>query len=193
MPPAHEPDRGQSAVVLLAGVALVALLAAAVAHMGGTVVDHARARTAADAAALAGLSGGEAAARQAALRNGGALVAYTRAGGPEGDVVVTVTVGRASATARAGWGGRARVTGARHAERARATEPGPGFNTLAIRGSQRPGWSHRSRCGRAGSSHVAAHHRGRDRCGNRRRPERQPQPPVPFAAPAEPGGQRSRS
>jgi hypothetical protein len=184
-------------VLLLAGVALVAVLAVAVARVGGAVVDHARARTAADAAAIAGVAGGERAARDAALRNGGALVAFRRVGDPDGDVVVTVTVGRASASARAGWGGRGRATGSRHGERARATEPALGFNTLDSRGTQRPGWSHRSRCGRAGSSHAAARHcaggRGGGRCGDRCRPEWEPQPPVPAAAPAESGWQRPRS
>jgi hypothetical protein len=62
------------------------------------VIDGARARTAADAAALAGAAEGRPAAAALARVNGGRLVAY-RAEGPS--VVVTVAVGRARATARA--------------------------------------------------------------------------------------------
>jgi len=80
-------------VVVLAGVILLAL-----AREGGIAVEAARARTAADAAALAGAAEGRAAAVRLADANDGRLLRYR----PEGrDVVVTVRVGRADATARA--------------------------------------------------------------------------------------------
>ena len=61
---------------------------------GRALEDRARARTAADAAALAGAAEGEAAARRLAAANGGRLVEFRR----EGDeVVVRVRVGVAAA------------------------------------------------------------------------------------------------
>ncbi len=91
-------DRGQSAPLLLAVVALAALLAVAVAQAGGRVVDHQRARTAADAAALAGAAGGLSAAQRVAAANGARLVDLAR----DGDVVlVRVAVGEITASARA--------------------------------------------------------------------------------------------
>jgi hypothetical protein len=91
-------DRGQATplvavALLLAGVATLAL----VAH-GGRVVDAARARTAADAAALAGAAEGRTAADRLAEANGGRITAYRAEGR---DVVVAVVVGGATARARA--------------------------------------------------------------------------------------------
>jgi len=77
-------------------VAVVAALA--LAQMSAVVGDRARARTAADAAALAGVVDGEAAARRLAAANRGTLVSFTVT---DGDVLVRVLVGRATASARA--------------------------------------------------------------------------------------------
>lgn len=91
-------DGGQALplVVLL----VLALLAGAVvlAEVGLALEERARARTAADAAALAGAAAGEDAAGELAAANGGVLEEFRREG-PE--VEVTVRVGRARAVARA--------------------------------------------------------------------------------------------
>ena len=91
-------ERGQ-AVPLLAAVVVVAGLAVlGLGVVGRRTVDAARARTAADAAALAGVVDGEAAARRLAAANRGTLVSFTVT---DGDVLVRVLVGRATASARA--------------------------------------------------------------------------------------------
>lgn len=91
-------ERGQAVplVVALVVVAVVALLA--VGRYAAGVVDAARARTAADAAALAGAAEGQAAATAAAAANGGRLVAFARYGGRV-EVVVVVGVARVRAAA----------------------------------------------------------------------------------------------
>ena len=84
---------------------LVALLFAVVAgavllltQLGAVAADRAHARTAADAAALAGAAGGEPAARSVAVANHATLESFA----PQGDEVeVTVRVDDARATARA--------------------------------------------------------------------------------------------
>jgi len=85
-------------VLVAAGLVLAAAVVLAVVAAGGLVVDGARARTAADAAALAGAADGREAAVEVAQANGGRLVAF-RAEGPA--VTVTVALGRARVTARA--------------------------------------------------------------------------------------------
>lgn len=67
-------------------------------RVGPVLDDAARARTAADAAALAGAVDGRVAARALAEANGGELVAFVPE--PNG-VTVVVRVGRVSARARA--------------------------------------------------------------------------------------------
>jgi hypothetical protein len=67
-------------------------------RLGEEAVDRARARTAADAAALAGVTGGEPVAADTARANGGQLVSFAEAGGA---TEVRVRVGRATAVARA--------------------------------------------------------------------------------------------
>jgi hypothetical protein len=62
------------------------------------VLQTARAQTAADAAALAGVQTGETAARQAASANGGEVIRFTVEGT---DAIVTARVGPAERTARA--------------------------------------------------------------------------------------------
>lgn len=86
------------ALAVLAGGALVLGRLAVVAN------DAARARTAADAAALAGAAGGRDAAARTAAENAGTLVAWSSGAPgsvPGGVVVVTVVVGGARATAAA--------------------------------------------------------------------------------------------
>ncbi len=82
-------------VVVAAGAALV------LARLGTEVIDRARARTAADAAALAGVEGDRAAAERVARADGAALERYVRVGD---QVEVTVRVGNFRATARASLG-----------------------------------------------------------------------------------------
>jgi hypothetical protein len=95
---ARRNDRGQAVVLLLAVVVMAALSLVAVGAFGGRIVDRGRARTAADAAALAATTGGRAAAVRLAADNGGRLLSYSEAG----DVVtVVVDVGGEQATARA--------------------------------------------------------------------------------------------
>jgi hypothetical protein len=95
-------DDGQAVPLVAALVAVAAVLVIGMGSLAGDVGDAGRARSAADAAALAGAAGGRAAAADLAAANGGALVAWQ---GDCDDVVVTVRVGRAVATARATGGG----------------------------------------------------------------------------------------
>ncbi|HSL74291.1 MAG TPA: hypothetical protein VK853_07480 [Ilumatobacteraceae bacterium] len=94
-------DVGQAAVVLVMTVAV--MFSAAVAGLtvlGGRVADGVRAQTAADAVALASLTGGRSLAADVAERHGAAVVSWTSE--RDGAVVtVVVTLGDASATARA--------------------------------------------------------------------------------------------
>jgi hypothetical protein len=103
-------------MVALCCAALLALVPVA-----GALDDRARARTAADAAALAGAADGEPAAREVAEANGADLLEIERAGD---EVVVRVRVGDLDAYARAraigrpgdgGAGGTAAGTGGRRA------------------------------------------------------------------------------
>ena len=57
-------ERGQAVPLALVAVALAILATVALAELGGNVVDAGRARTAADAAALAGVEGGREASAQ---------------------------------------------------------------------------------------------------------------------------------
>ena len=94
-------DGGQAVPLTAALVAVAAVLVLGIGHLAGDVVDAGRARAAADAAALAGVTGGPGAAATFAVRNGATLVRWRREGA---DVVVTVRVGDAVATARATGG-----------------------------------------------------------------------------------------
>jgi outer membrane lipoprotein SlyB len=93
-----QEDHGQAAplAVALVAIALVALVA--VGHFAVGVLDAARARTAADAAALAGAVAGREAAAQVAAANGAVLVSY-RDDGLVVSVEVTVDGARSSASA----------------------------------------------------------------------------------------------
>jgi Putative Flp pilus-assembly TadE/G-like len=99
---ADERDAGQVLPLAAAMVAVVAAALIALVPLARALEDRARARTAADAAALAGAAGGEAAARRLAAADGGRLVRFTPAGSGGTEVVVVVRVGRVAATARAG-------------------------------------------------------------------------------------------
>lgn len=96
--PGSRCQRGQVTPLVVAVMALVALVLVGVARLGAAVDDSARAHLAADAAALAGAAEGHGAAVRLATENGGRLRAFKVVGT---DTIVTVTVGRSSATARA--------------------------------------------------------------------------------------------
>jgi hypothetical protein len=91
-------DRGQAVALLLAVVVMAAVSVAAIGAFSSRVVNHGRAQTAADAAALAATIGGQPAAQRLASSNGGHLVSYSESGDA---VVVVVDVGGERATARA--------------------------------------------------------------------------------------------
>ena len=97
-------DRGQAMPWLMLVMVTAMALVAFAARLGPVVDDAARARTAADAAALAGVAVGEGGARARAAANGGELVTFTRTGSR---VEVVVRVGevqaRAEAVADATW------------------------------------------------------------------------------------------
>jgi hypothetical protein len=80
-------------LVLAAGGAIVLL-----GRIGGTAVDRASARTAADAAALAGAADGRGAAASVAAADGGHIESYRELGV---ETEVRVSVGHATALARA--------------------------------------------------------------------------------------------
>ena len=99
--PRHRRVGGQQGQVLpLVAIVLVAAVGAAlmVARLGLMVRDRAEARTAADAAALAGVAGGRPAADAVAAADHGEIRRFVVA---DGATEVTVRVGRAEATARA--------------------------------------------------------------------------------------------
>jgi hypothetical protein len=108
-------DRGQALPLAAAMLAVVTIALVGLVPVGLAVRERAAARTAADAAALAGAVEGEQVARDLAGANGGELVAFRRTGD---EVVVRVRVGDAVADARA------RAT-------ARAATPATGPGTVA--------------------------------------------------------------
>ena len=77
MAPDTRATAGRRCRSALALVGVAAVLTVAVGTLAGDVVDAGRARTAADAAALAGVSGGRAAAVALAAANGAMLVAWS--------------------------------------------------------------------------------------------------------------------
>ena len=80
---------------------LAALVAVGAARLGAAVIGEHRAQVAADAAALAGVRGGSAAAGSLAVANGARLVSFERDGA---DIVVVVERDGATAVARASDG-----------------------------------------------------------------------------------------
>lgn len=99
-------ERGQVAPLLALFAVGIGLASLGLGRFAGGAVDAASARTAADAAALAGAVGGEDAARSLAAANGGRLESFESAGA---DVRVRVRVGAhvVSARSRAPRSGRA--------------------------------------------------------------------------------------
>ena len=95
-------DRGQAVSLALVAVVVAVVVMLAVASLGRSVVDAGRARSAADAAALAGVDGGRAASERLAAEHGATVLAWS-ASGPSDAVTVTVIVrvGRARASAAA--------------------------------------------------------------------------------------------
>ena len=95
---ARRDETGQAVVLVLVVVVFAVLAAVAVGRFAGRVRTVEQAQVAADAAALAGVVGGEAAAVALARRNGGVVQSFRVVGG---DVLVTVVVDGVSAVARA--------------------------------------------------------------------------------------------
>jgi len=91
-------ERGQALPLMLVALALAAAVMVAVGGLAQRAAADARARTAADAAALAGAAEGRAAANALAAANGAELVDYAEAGSR---VRVTVAIGSRHATAAA--------------------------------------------------------------------------------------------
>lgn len=104
----RHPERGQVAPLVAVFMVGVGVACLGLGRLGGAAADAARARTAADAAALAGAAAGEPAARQLAEANGATLSRFEAAG----------TDVRAQATTASGATARAR------ARRGPATSPG---------------------------------------------------------------------
>jgi hypothetical protein len=98
----HRRDRGSGSVLALCAVVVVALAIVIVAKVVVAAAQQAGAQHAADAAALAGVSGGIGTARDIAAANGAELLAFsTGPGRAGGSVRVTVTVRRGERTAEA--------------------------------------------------------------------------------------------
>ena len=94
----HGCDRGQALPWMMLVVAAAMTLVVVAVHLAIVVDDAARARTAADAAALAGAAAGEPAARDLAERNGAELLSFERTWR---GVRVEVRVGHVQAQAEA--------------------------------------------------------------------------------------------
>ena len=97
-------DAGQAIPLMALAVMLAVVTILALARVGTALDDSARARTAADAAALAGAVDGRAAAHDMAALNDGDLIEFVRRGDTV-DVLVGVggATARASADARVEW------------------------------------------------------------------------------------------
>jgi predicted MarR family transcription regulator len=92
-------DRGAALVLtILIALAIVGAATVSVVPVLDTLFDRQRAHSGADAAALAGVTGGQGAAAEVAAANGGVLVAWSRDGR---QVTVTVQVDGQRVTARA--------------------------------------------------------------------------------------------
>ena len=95
---ADDNERGQALPALLVVMGVVAVAIVVLIQLAATTHEAARARTAADAAALAGAAAGRPSAGQVAEANGGELLEYRAIGSV---VEVGVRVGDATARARA--------------------------------------------------------------------------------------------
>jgi len=100
----QQRSRGSALPLLVLGVLMAAGAILLLGRLGGAAVDRASARTAADAAALAGAAEGRSAAAAVASANGARLVAY-RERGLDTDVEVSFGKARAQARARRQVGG----------------------------------------------------------------------------------------
>ena len=98
-------DEGHALLLMTALLLVATVFVVATIEIGRLLNDRARARTAADAAALAGAAAGEQEAASLAAANGAVLVSYTEEASPDDPdaiaVTVSVQVGRAGAQARA--------------------------------------------------------------------------------------------
>ena len=94
----NRSDSGQVLPLVSVVLVLVTVVCVGLTRLGVGVAERARARTAADAAALAGARDGEDVAGEVASENHGELVAYVAR---DGEVEVTVRVGGSTARARA--------------------------------------------------------------------------------------------
>jgi NhaP-type Na+/H+ or K+/H+ antiporter len=94
----RERDRGQAIVLVLALVVIAVVCAVAMGRFSARLVDKQQAQLAADAAALAGVVGGRAAAERLATANDAVLTDFVVAGD---EVIVEVQVRHESAQARA--------------------------------------------------------------------------------------------
>lgn len=112
-------DPGQATPLMAAALGLVVVMVLAAAPMGRVLADRAQARTAADAAALAGAAQGERAARDLARANGAELVSFTS---DQGEVIAEVKVGDVAARSRA--------------RRVQEVHPSPGFFDSADAGGR---------------------------------------------------------
>jgi hypothetical protein len=115
--PVARPDRGSALLAGVVAVALAATLVVGVASVAVRAVEATRAQAAADAAALAGVTGGWFDAARVAVANDAELVSLRAVGD---DIVVVVELGGVRRTARASGGRR----------RARPRAP-PVFSILA--------------------------------------------------------------
>jgi len=95
-----DPEGGQAGVLLVSVLALALLLASLVGRLGIAAAQAASARTAADAVALAALSGGRPLAFAVARENGATVVGLTIDGA---GAHAEVRVGSARAAADAAW------------------------------------------------------------------------------------------
>ncbi len=101
-PPGNRRDSGQAIGLVVMVIAVVASVGVGVATTAARLANEGRAHTAADAAALAGVDHGRAAAERAASANGGRLTWYEQSpSGVDVTVSVEVAVGDESAAARA--------------------------------------------------------------------------------------------
>src|SRR5436305_516764 len=91
-------ERGSVLPLVAVGILVAGGTVLLLGRLGSAAVDRASARTAADAAALAGAAEGRAAAASVASANGARLASYVEHGF---DTEVVVTVGKARAVARA--------------------------------------------------------------------------------------------
>jgi outer membrane lipoprotein SlyB len=94
----EKPQRGSILPLLALGLAGLMLVAILLGGLTRSLVSRARAQSAADAVALAGVVEGEAAAAELARRNGATLISFERDGVM---VVVVVEVGGVRADAAA--------------------------------------------------------------------------------------------